>query len=72
MTTEPAIRLTSAEDARRFVEEGGHAHVKFGVADVDGILRGKYISRDKFFSALEKGLGFCDVIVGWDSNDQLY
>jgi glutamine synthetase len=72
VTTEPAIRLTSAEDARRFVEEGGHAHVKVGVADVDGILRGKYISRDKFFSALEKGLGFCDVIVGWDSNDQLY
>ncbi|MFL5165811.1 MAG: glutamine synthetase family protein [Microvirga sp.] len=72
MTTEPAIRLTSAEDARRFVEEGGHAHVKVGVTDVDGILRGKYVSRDKFFSALEKGLGFCDVIVGWDSNDQLY
>ena len=44
MTTEPAIRLTSAEDARRFVEEGGHAHVKVGVADIDGILRGKYLS----------------------------
>jgi glutamine synthetase len=54
------------------VEEGGHANVKVGVADIDGVLRGKYLSKDKFFSALEKGFGFCDVIVGWDSNDQLY
>ena len=29
-------------------------------------------SRDKFTASLEKGFGFCDVIVGWDSNDQLY
>jgi glutamine synthetase len=72
VTAEPAIRLSGAEDARRFVEEGGHPHVKLGVTDIDGILRGKYVSRDKFFSALEKGFGFCDVIVGWDSNDQLY
>ena len=28
--------------------------------------------RAKFFSALEKGFGFCDVVLGWDSNDQLY
>lgn len=39
---------------------------------MDGILRGKYISRDKFFSAAEIGLGFCDVIFGWDSSDALY
>jgi glutamine synthetase len=42
------------------------------VFDTDGILRGKYLSRDKFLSALDKNLGFCDVILGWDSNDQLY
>src|SRR5262245_56236501 len=39
---------------------------------MDGVLRGKYVNRGKFLSALEKGFGFCDVIVGWDSNDQLY
>src|SRR3954463_5609247 len=72
VAAEQGIRLTGAEDARRFIDEGGHAYVKVGVADVDGVLRGKYIARDKFFSALEKGFGFCDVIVGWDSNDQLY
>ena len=43
-----------------------------GVFDVDGVLRGKYISKAKFFSALESGFGFCDVVLGWDSNDQLY
>jgi glutamine synthetase len=72
VTTEQAIRITGAEDARRFVEEGGHAYVKVAVTDVDGILRGKYLAKEKFLSALEKGFGFCDVIVGWDSNDQLY
>lgn len=46
--------------------------IKVGGFDVDGILRGKYISRDKFNSAAETGFGFCDVIFGWDSSDQLY
>jgi glutamine synthetase len=66
------IRIGDAEEARRLVEAGGHANVKVGLADIDGVLRGKYLSREKFLSALEKGFGFCDVIVGWDSNDQLY
>ncbi len=69
---QPIMRLQDAEDARRLIDEGGHAHVKVGVTDVDGILRGKYLAREKFLSALDKGFGFCDVIVGWDSNDQLY
>jgi glutamine synthetase len=66
------LRFKSAEAAHRYVAETGVPHVKLGVTDVDGILRGKYVSRDKFLSVLEKGLGFCDVIIGWDSNDQLY
>jgi glutamine synthetase len=46
--------------------------VKVAVSDIDGILRGKYIHRDKFFSAVEGGFGFCDVVFGWDSQDQCY
>ncbi len=46
--------------------------VKIGGFDVDGILRGKYVSLDKFWSAAQGGLGFCDVIFGWDSADALY
>ncbi|TFI57660.1 glutamine synthetase [Sphingomonas parva] len=45
---------------------------KVGVFDIDGIFRGKYMSADKLRSVLEKGFGFCDVVLGWDSSDQLY
>jgi glutamine synthetase len=64
--------VRTATQARAIVEERGLAHVKVGVFDNDGILRGKFIDRAKFFAALEKQLGFCDVVLGWDSNDQLY
>jgi glutamine synthetase len=64
--------VRTAADARKIVEERKLDHVKVGVFDNDGILRGKYMGRDKFFSALEKGFGFCDVVLGWDSNDQQY
>jgi glutamine synthetase len=67
-----ADQVKTAADARAIVEERGLAHVKVGVFDNDGVLRGKYMGRDKFFSALENGFGFCDVVLGWDSNDQLY
>ncbi len=66
-----AREVKSAADARRIVEERGIKHVKLGLLDIDGILRGKYVARDKFFSALESGFGFCDVVLGWDANDQL-
>ncbi len=46
--------------------------VKVAVADIDGVLRGKYLHKDKFFSAAEGGFGFCDVVFGWDSQDVCY
>jgi glutamine synthetase len=46
--------------------------VKVAVSDIDGVLRGKYLHKDKFFSAVEGGFGFCDVVFGWDMNDQCY
>lgn len=45
---------------------------KIAFTDIDGILRGKYISFDKFRSIAEKGSSFCDVIFGWDAADALY
>jgi glutamine synthetase len=66
------FRITSAEEAKALVENSACHSVKLGVFDLDGVLRGKYVSRAKFLSALEKGFGFCDVVLGWDSNDQLY
>ncbi|MEE8559383.1 MAG: glutamine synthetase [Alphaproteobacteria bacterium] len=64
--------VKSAADARKLVEERNLSHVKVGLFDVDGVLRGKYMSRDKFLSALGSGFGFCDVVLGWDSYDRLY
>jgi glutamine synthetase len=64
--------VRSVADAKKIVSERKLTHVKVGVFDIDGILRGKYMSREKFFGALDKGFGFCDVVLGWDSNDQLY
>jgi glutamine synthetase len=64
--------LKQDDQIRNFLTERGVEHVKIGVCDTDGILRGKYLSREKFLSALDKHLGFCDVVLGWDSNDQLY
>jgi len=65
-------QVKSIADAKKIVEERDLSYVKLGVFDIDGILRGKYVSREKFFAALDKGFGFCDVVLGWDSNDQLY
>lgn len=49
----------------------GIRRVKLGGFDIDGILRGKYVSLDKFRGIADGGLGFCDVIFGWDMNDVL-
>ena len=60
------------EQLKQVFHERGIRHVKLGVFDLDGVLRGKYVSPEKFFSAAEGGLGFCDVIFGWDITDVLY
>ena len=63
----PAITQFKQSDAKK---------VKVAVADIDGILRGKYLHRDKFLGAAEPapggGFGFCDVVLGWDMMDVTY
>src|SRR5260370_793878 len=53
-------------------EEKHLEKAKVGAVDIDGVWRGKYLSAEKFFSAAGSGLGFCDVVFGWDLGDQLY
>lgn len=49
-----------------------HQKIKLAIVDIDGILRGKVIRKDKFLAAAESGFGFCDVVFGWDSADVAY
>lgn len=47
--------------------------VKVAGIDVDGVLRGKFMSKDKFLgAAASEGFGFCSVIFGWDMHDSVY
>lgn len=50
----------------------GLRRVKVVFTDVDGVMRGKYLSLEKFASIAEGVSGFCDCVLGWDVNDQLY
>ena len=54
------------------LEESGTTKVKLAITDIDGILRGKLISFEKFKSIAEKGFGFCNVVFGWDAADVAY
>jgi len=64
--------VKSIEDAKKIVNQRQLSHIKVGLVDIDGIMRGKYMSKDKFFSSLDHGFAFCDVVLGWDSNDDVY
>jgi glutamine synthetase len=65
-------RCQNVDDVRNYLNQTDFTHVKVGFTDVDGVLRGKYLSKGKFLAALEGGIAFCDVVIGWDCNDQLY
>lgn len=59
-------------DVLQYVKDHPSGKVKIAFADIDGILRGKYISTEKFLSAVEASTGFCDVVFGWDAADAAY
>jgi glutamine synthetase len=54
------------------IEQSDHHKIKFAVTDIDGVLRGKIISKGKFLKAVKENIGFCNVIFGWDMNDAVY
>ena len=58
------------------VRASGASKIKVAVSDIDGVLRGKYLHRDKFLGTAqpypEGGFGFCDVVLGWDMMDSCY
>jgi glutamine synthetase len=62
----------TTDQIQEFIRKHPLAKVKLAVTDIDGILRGKYISAEKFSGVAEGNLGFCDVVFGWDSGDVAY
>lgn len=66
------MRDSSPEKLVAELSARGVTRAKIGGFDIDGVLRGKYVSLDKLKSALGGGFGFCDVIFGWDIGDVLY
>ncbi|MEP6655086.1 MAG: glutamine synthetase family protein, partial [Myxococcales bacterium] len=62
----------SAREAVERVKQSPAGKVKVAITDIDGVMRGKYIHKDKFLSAVEGGFGFCSVVFGWDASDLCY
>jgi glutamine synthetase len=60
------------DQVMRQLAEQNTEKVKLAITDMDGILRGKLISFEKFIGIVEKGFGFCNVVFGWDSADVAY
>jgi glutamine synthetase len=55
-----------------YVREHPDQRVKVAIVDIDGVLRGKYISTEKFLSVVQSEMGFCNVVFGWDMADVAY
>jgi glutamine synthetase len=64
--------LSNNEEIITYLSSNQCEYVKVGIADTDGVLRGKYMNVQKFIKSLVDGFGFCDVIFGWDSADDIY
>lgn len=62
----------SSNEILQYVKDHPSCKVKIAFTDIDGVLRGKYISSEKFLSVVKGGSGFCDVIFGWDVADLAY
>jgi glutamine synthetase len=71
--------LSSATKTKAHVEKllaewtaAGIQRVKIALTDIDGVMRGKYLSLDKFASVAQSSGAFCDCVLGWDVDDKLY
>jgi glutamine synthetase len=71
-STKATESISSAQELDEWIEREGIRYFKIGIFDIDGVMRGKYVNREKLRSAVDKGFGFCDVVFGWDSHDKLY
>lgn len=64
--------IPTKEEVIRELKKRSCEKVKLAIVDIDGVLRGKVVSLDKFISILDGGMGFCAVVFGWDMEDKSY
>lgn len=57
---EPEVTLDNVESVLQ-----KDTKIKVAGVDLDGLLRGKIISKKKFMSVVKNGFGFCSVVFGW-------
>ncbi|CEP16287.1 hypothetical protein [Parasitella parasitica] len=67
MTKQMTLTLDSIEE-----NLANDTKVKVAAVDIDGLLRGKVMHKDKFLHVAKSGFGFCSVIFGWDIQDNNY
>ncbi|KAI8146388.1 hypothetical protein BJV82DRAFT_666175 [Fennellomyces sp. T-0311] len=67
MTADTAVTL---ENIHQVLKDD--IRVKIAAVDIDGILRGKLLLKEKFLQVVESGFGFCSVVFGWDMHDAMY
>lgn len=69
-----SVAAASGDLAKRISawKDQGISRVKLAITDIDGVMRGKYLSLEKFASVAKDGGGFCDCVLGWDVEDKLY
>ena len=56
---------------RSLIEQSDIEVVRVGVADMDGAFRGKRVTSDHFLQHCEEGIAQCDVIFGWDIDEEV-
>ena len=64
-----AGNTTNDTEPRQALHDDRSPFIKVAITDLDGVLRGKYLSKDKVQSSARAGLGFCNVVLGWDVCD---
>ena len=52
------MNIKSPQDALDLIEKRGIKRIKLATTDIDGILRGKYVSKEKFISTLKTKTAF--------------
>ncbi|KAL7310714.1 hypothetical protein PS15m_010182 [Mucor circinelloides] len=67
MTKQSILTLENLEETL-----ANDTKIKVAAVDIDGLLRGKVMHKDKFLHVAKDGFGFCSVIFGWDIQDNNY